>query len=719
MKNRLLILLIAFIFAGCGDATAQCDYSDSDRCYTYSGTYTYTGRSVAVNTGSNSNTKIINDEWCGNSSWSGTVQYDRYEVYYTGGFLDLDMWERQESDKWVVSGTNPTNNANAFQGSNNTAFYFEHSNGDIAGVEIFQTNGVATSKQSDTRYLVDCNAETYGNQYTMYPTWTTAVPDCGDNYFYDGETNYNNGFFSPSHSEGNYYFNFWHTGTEAFPKIGDRIYSKKNSDGGNPIPFTLSNDLWWVIPVDDSASSGQGYPLYIQVDSDGYVTDQVDGLLCGYENFQASYIPSDTPPPNCSVPTDLVQPMLVRTSNQWGNYTGVVVGSGVRKSPNMTPYGTYPPINGGNKWYLIAQGLSIKVNSSGTVTSIDRDSGCNAPIDTDPVTKECTYNLGLVSPNSLISLGYIFNQNPPVSLTEMATIAGVTLPASFPTDFNKSWGNVILQSTSTGTGITVNSCNDVSVAKDASGMLNVKITGATFEARDNMKVSTPESGWIKFKERHYSPTYHSFDYTFSPNTSVYSRQGTILFTLGNETLSVNVTQAAGDYSFSASPSPLNIGSSGGSGKITVTTGANWKAETNDAWILLNPNEPEEPLLYNQGNGVVQYNITERTSTSGRTGTITFEIIGFPSETLTVNQDGAPVPITMYPVELIKGSTQTGACTGSFYTTFYIDDPDFENATTIWLTSEGPAAGQGYYSTRDRSVVRYFSGNNLGSVNSCL
>src|SRR5690606_13061705 len=143
MKNKILILLIAFMFAGCGESIAQCEYSDSDRSYRYAGTYTYTGRSVAVNTGSNSNTKIINDEWCGNSSWSGTTQYDRYEVYYNRewNWLKFNWSNRQESDKWVVSGTNPTNNANAFQGSPNTAYYFEHSNGDIAGVEIFQTNG--------------------------------------------------------------------------------------------------------------------------------------------------------------------------------------------------------------------------------------------------------------------------------------------------------------------------------------------------------------------------------------------------------------------------------------------------------------------------------------------------------------------------------------------------------------------------------------------------
>src|SRR5690606_34660809 len=101
MKNKILILLIAFMFAGCGDAKGQCDYSDMNRCYVYAGTYTYTGRSVAVNTGSNPNTKIIYDEWCGNSSWSGTAQYDRYEVFYDqhGGWIDFNWSNRQESDK--------------------------------------------------------------------------------------------------------------------------------------------------------------------------------------------------------------------------------------------------------------------------------------------------------------------------------------------------------------------------------------------------------------------------------------------------------------------------------------------------------------------------------------------------------------------------------------------------------------------------------------------
>lgn len=716
MKNRLLILLIAFVFTRCGEASAQCDYSDSDRCYTYSGTYTYTGRSVAVNTGSNSNTKIINDEWCGNSSWSGTSQYDRYEVYYTGGFLDLDMWEHQESDKWVVSGTNPTNNANAFQGSNNTAYYFEHSNGAIAGVEIFQTNGVATSKQSDTRYLVDCNAETYGNQYTMYPTWTTTTPDCGENYFYDGETNYNNGFFSPSPSEGNYYFNFWHTGTETFPKIGDRIYSKKNSDGGNPIPFTLSNDLWWVIPVDDSASSGQGYPLYIQVDSDGYVTDQINGLLCVYSSFQASWIAYDNVPPDCKVPTEVVLPMLVRTSDQYGNYTGVKIGSGVRKSPNTIPYGTYPPINGEGKWYIIAQGLAIKVNSSGTITDIDRDSGCNPPIDTDPVTKECTYNLDLVAPNSLLALGGIFKAQPPVSLTDMATIAGVALPASFPTDFNKSWGNVKLKSTSVGSGVTINSCDNVSVTKNSTGGLIVDIQGGTAEALDAMSSSTPDSGWITFISKGFSSSNSvQFIYNFKENETAYPRNGQISFTLGNATLFVNVSQEAGDYYFNATPTVINSEKEGVSGSVTITSNANYVVQTTHPWITINTT----PAGLNYvGDAKIYYDILPSGSSLDITGYMNFNILGFPSESVTVNQDGTSDEF--YAIQLAGPfSTGSQACASGSFSTYYIkNSTNFVGAEGIYTNISGTApATAGNYS--DGNIYRSTLGNGeLGGSTPC-
>lgn len=716
MKNKLLILLIAFMFAGCGDASGQWDYSDMNRDYRYAGTYTYTGRSVAVNTGSNSNTKIINDEWCGNSSWSGTAQYDRYEVYYNqhGGWIDFNWSNRQESDKWVISGTNPTNNANAFQGSNNTAYYFEHSNGDIAGVEIFQTNGVATTKQSDTRYLVDCNAETYGNQYTMYPTWTLTTPDCGENYFYDGETNYNNGFFSPSPSEGNYYFNFWHTGTETFPRIGDRIYSKKNSAGGNPIPFTLSDDLWWVIPVDDSASSGQGYPLYIQVDSDGYVTDQINGLLCTYSSFNASWIGYDNVPPDCKVPVEVVLPMLVRTSDQYGNYTGVKIGSGVRKSPNEIPYGTYPPINGEGKWYIIAQGLSVKINTNGTITDIDRDSNCNPPINTDPVTKECTYNLDLVAPNSLIALGRIFNEQPPVSLTDMATIAGVTLPASFPTDFNKSWGNVKLKSTSVGSGVTINSCNNVSITKNSTGGLIVDIEGGTPEALYAMSSSTPSSGWIKFISKNFSSSNSvQFIYNFEENETAYPKNGQISFTLGNATLFVDVSQQAGDYSFSTIPEFEIIEQAGETERVNIYTNANWTVSASDSWItIIDGNDPGHV-----GDGSIFYEVAENTNPNDRVGTLNFSMLGFSPETFEITQRGTAD--TYYLITLTPTRTSsTDACNAPLSNSYYSKNSSTLSGSQGLYTdiSGNNPVPNGWYS--DGNVARQALSGSLGQSQTC-
>lgn len=168
MKNRILILLIALVsLVGCDDAIAQCDYGDSDRCYTYSGTYTYTNKFVTWSGGQSKQLQAAS-AWCPNPNFSGGVKYDRYRVFFTGGFADWDMFEGYEGDKWVLQGTDPRNNANAFNGQGGRGYFFEHPDSEktISAIEITASNGVAP-KSSPFRNEVQCPTDIIENNNSV------------------------------------------------------------------------------------------------------------------------------------------------------------------------------------------------------------------------------------------------------------------------------------------------------------------------------------------------------------------------------------------------------------------------------------------------------------------------------------------------------------------------------------------------------------------------
>jgi C1A family cysteine protease len=93
-------------------------------------------------------------------------------------------------------------------------------------------------------------------------------------------------------------------------------------------------------------------------------------------------------------------------------------------------------------------------------------------------------------------------------------------------------------------------------------------------------------------------------------------------------------------SCSISPSSRSLGSSSGSGSISVTCGesCSWTAVSNNAWITITAGTS------GTGNGTVSYSVSQNTGTKQRTGTITVA-----GRTFTITQEGtAPVIISRSP-----------------------------------------------------------------------
>lgn len=160
MKNRLLILLIAFMFAGCGDVMGQewadgyvcADYGiATERCYEFKGRFTYTGKSITWS-GSQSKQAQAQLSWCADPDFTPGAKYDRYTVTRHRVFST-----EYEGDKYVLAGTDPRSNDDAFPGVNGVGYFFENpdANRTISAIEIQASNGTAPTSSSN-RIKIEC-----------------------------------------------------------------------------------------------------------------------------------------------------------------------------------------------------------------------------------------------------------------------------------------------------------------------------------------------------------------------------------------------------------------------------------------------------------------------------------------------------------------------------------------------------------------------------------
>ena len=127
--------------------------------------------------------------------------------------------------------------------------------------------------------------------------------------------------------------------------------------------------------------------------------------------------------------------------------------------------------------------------------------------------------------------------------------------------------------------------------------------------------------------------------------------------------------------YSISPTSKNFNSAGGSGTVSVNTqsGCSWTAVSNTGWITIASGSS------GTGNGTVSYSVSENTSTSQRTGTMTIA-----GKTFTVTQEGTNIPPTANagPDQTVEeGATVTLDGSNS-------NDPDDGIASYLWTQTGG-------------------------------
>ena len=116
------------------------------------------------------------------------------------------------------------------------------------------------------------------------------------------------------------------------------------------------------------------------------------------------------------------------------------------------------------------------------------------------------------------------------------------------------------------------------------------------------------------------------------NTSTDNRSGIVTFTAGGKTYTVSVTQEGVPTYFEVSPTTLSFSASGGSKSISVMSNQPWTVSSDASWLTLSDNS-------GTGDATLSVTAEENTSTSSRSGTVTFSA-GGRDYTISVTQEAA-------------------------------------------------------------------------------
>ncbi len=135
----------------------------------------------------------------------------------------------------------------------------------------------------------------------------------------------------------------------------------------------------------------------------------------------------------------------------------------------------------------------------------------------------------------------------------------------------------------------------------------------------------------------------SVSLTTEENTSTSSRSATVTFKSGGNSYTISVTQEGAAPSFSVTPTSLSFTSSMGSKSVSVTSNISWAASSNVSWITLSNNS-------GLGNATVSLTVEDNTTTSSRSGIVTFSA-GGKNYTVSVAQAGADPSFSISPTTL--------------------------------------------------------------------
>jgi len=119
------------------------------------------------------------------------------------------------------------------------------------------------------------------------------------------------------------------------------------------------------------------------------------------------------------------------------------------------------------------------------------------------------------------------------------------------------------------------------------------------------------------------------------NMSVNTRSGSITISMGGKDTTIGVTQ--GSKSFGLTPSSLTFTDKSGSRSVAIETDGTWNATSNASWISVSPTTAS-------GNSTLLVNVTENTSSSERTGSVSVTM-GDKTLSISVSQKGKYLTIS--------------------------------------------------------------------------
>ena len=134
--------------------------------------------------------------------------------------------------------------------------------------------------------------------------------------------------------------------------------------------------------------------------------------------------------------------------------------------------------------------------------------------------------------------------------------------------------------------------------------------------------------------------------------------------------------------YEISPAMQSFESSGGTGKVSVTTptGCSWSVFSNASWLLLTSNSTQT------GNSTVNFSVSSHTGSTSRSGTLTVA-----GKTFTVNQSGVECSYSISPASQSLGS---GGGTGTVNVTTSTGCPWSASSGTSWITITSGKTGTG-------------------------
>jgi uncharacterized repeat protein (TIGR01451 family) len=221
-------------------------------------------------------------------------------------------------------------------------------------------------------------------------------------------------------------------------------------------------------------------------------------------------------------------------------------------------------------------------------------------------------------------------------------------------------------------------------ADGGDGVVNVTApTGCGWSAMSNVPWITSGAGGIGNG---------TLGYQVAVNATGSSRMGTI--TIAGLTFTVNQSNVPCSYSILPMSNSLPASGGGGSVAVTAPAGCQWKAITNDKWIVVTPG-----TAAGVGNGSWSYTVDPNPDTTARAGTVS---VG--GQTFTVMQAAAPCSFAIEPT----GRLFSEAGSESTFTLTTTSGCEWSPSTTddwVFITSEESGTGPGVvsYGVRDNTT----------------